>query len=113
MTQPSLDFDRVTFSDFVAETLKAEGQLRAELHHRAVLTLARNFAREHAEEKGWVTIDEVQEYLITQGLGPADLGNAAGSVFRYGFEATGAWNQSRRVSRHHNWIQVWRLKASE
>jgi hypothetical protein len=52
----------------------------------------------------------VHEEMDRQNLGPENLGNAAGSIFRRGFYFTGEFRNSERVSNHRRTIRVWRLK---
>lgn len=75
------------------------------------LTLARRIATRIAITEGDCDIDRVQETLAGYGFRSADLGNAAGSVFR-GEEwiFTGQWRESRRVGNHARSIRVWRLQ---
>ena len=53
-----------------------------------------------------ITIDDVQILV-----GDADLGPAAGSVFRTPeWEFSGKWTESVREGNHRRMIRVWRLK---
>jgi hypothetical protein len=55
--------------------------------------------------------DDVQRWLIEHGHTSADLGNAAGSAFKYSaWEPTGEWKKSERASNNGRKFQVWRLK---
>jgi hypothetical protein len=74
-----------------------------------LLTQARLLAHEHAARHGTVTADDVAALMAAAGLNYADLGNAAGSVFREGFVWTGDVRQSARVSTHRRLVRVWRI----
>jgi hypothetical protein len=74
-----------------------------------LLTQARLFAHEYAEQHGTVTADDVAALMSAAGMNYADLGNAAGSVFRDGFVWTGDVRQSARVSTHRRLVRVWRI----
>jgi hypothetical protein len=56
-------------------------------------------------------IDDAQRWLVAHGHTSADLGNAAGSLFKCGpWELTGEWVASERVSSNRRRFQRWRLK---
>jgi hypothetical protein len=74
-----------------------------------LLTQARLLAHEHAAQHGTVTADDVAALMAAAGMNYADLGNAAGSVFRDGFVWTGDVRQSARVSTHRRLVRVWRI----
>jgi hypothetical protein len=74
-----------------------------------LLTQARLLAHEHAAQHGTVTADDVAALMSAAGMNYADLGNAAGSVFREGFVWTGDVRQSARVSTHRRLVRVWRI----
>ena len=55
--------------------------------------------------------DDVDQILIRLQRNHADLGNAAGAIFRDGnWICTGEWKASIRTSNHARPIRVWRLK---
>lgn len=101
-----------TFDLATGEKLKEEGISRAiewtpkELFMHAHLT-----AMGLASMFGTVTADDVYKQLLAEGFNPSLLGNAWGGVFKKGFEFTGKWRKSSRVSSHARMIRVWRLKA--
>jgi hypothetical protein len=58
-----------------------------------------------------VTADDFEHVLALMGKTNADLGNAAGVIFRTeSWEFTGAWTPSQRKSNRARYIRVWRLK---
>jgi hypothetical protein len=58
-----------------------------------------------------VTIDDAVPFLEAIGMSSADLGNAAGGIFKTeAWEFSGCWVPSRRVSNHGRSVRVWRLK---
>ena len=90
------------------ERLKQEGMKRAADRQHVLLERARGIAGRIAGNRGEVTADDV-----ARELGDADtlkLGNAWGSVFRYGFVHTGEWRKSERVSNHSRMNRVWRMR---
>jgi hypothetical protein len=58
-----------------------------------------------------VTADDATKYLVEIGEDERALGNAAGSIFHCdGWEPTGCWTPSIRVSNHARYLRVWRLQ---
>jgi hypothetical protein len=110
--QQSLDFDRVTFDSEEGEKRKEEGLAQAQLSlpRKQLLEMARLYAISIAVQRGFVTYDDVFIQMFRDGLNPADLGSAAGSVFRGDFIFTGQWQKSARVSNHARVNRVWKLK---
>lgn len=110
-TQPSLDFDRVTFSKEVAEVAKYVGMRSAAMSHKEILEAARDAVRLIATGRPsrTATADDAQKFLVEAGLPP--LGNAAGSLFlTKDWEFTGFWKASERVSNNGRHNRVWRLR---
>jgi hypothetical protein len=93
-----------------SERRKDAGMALAAASREAILEVARERARFVAREHGEVSMDDVAAALVVSGYDPADLGNAAGSVFR-GSEWvwTGRFVRSSRVASHSNLLRVWRL----
>jgi hypothetical protein len=85
------------------------GMSLAVQNRELLLTQARLLAHEHAAQHGTVTADDVATLMSAAGMNYADLGNAAGSVFREGFIWTGDVRQSARVSTHRRLVRVWRI----
>lgn len=57
------------------------------------------------------TADDVDTVLSAIRRTHAELGNAAGSIFRDGrWLCTGEWRSSERISNHARPIRVWQLK---
>jgi pentatricopeptide repeat protein len=76
-----------------------------------VLQEARKIARALGRRKRYVTADDVYRELIDRGRNPADLGPAAGSIFRdQAWLSTGQWKRSDRVSNHRRKIRIWRYQ---
>ena len=92
------------------EELAKEAGIRDAASARAELVaharkLAKAFAIQCVASRE-ITIDDVQILV-----GDADLGPAAGAVFRNGeWEFSGRWMKSARKGNHHRMIRVWRLK---
>ena len=108
-------FDAVTFDVALSEEAKQEGMAAAAISRAELLELAREIAVVLARRNGEVHADDVQKVLILRGYTSADLGNAAGSIFRgpeksRKFEWTGRFTKSERVCAHRNLLRVWRLK---
>jgi hypothetical protein len=95
-----------------ARAAKARGMARAAAHHNELLEIARDVAESIARSgDGTVTMDEVALQMIRINYNPAELGNAAGSVFKSNqWEFTGERVKSNKVSSHAREIRVWRLK---
>jgi len=90
------------------EQLKIEGMSRAE-EVSDYLSIAREYARTIARERGVVTADDVGRAMRSDGL-PDSLGPAAGSLFRGpDWEWTGERKKSTRIKNHSRELRVWRL----
>ena len=100
-------FQENLFDAAESQRLKEVGQERAANNRPKELEYARSVARQLAQKNGTVTADDVQAVLIKQGI---ELKNAAGSLFKKGFEWTGEFVNSRRVKAHSNLLRRWRLK---
>lgn len=96
-----------------AEALKERGIERASLSRVDLLEKARMAAVNIAIAYGEVTADDVYRALEAQGCDVTFLGNAAGAIFRTGFEFTGRWARSARTSNHARQNRVWRLKSGK
>lgn len=109
--QDELNFDTSTMNVQMGEELKKEGMARAALSRAELLQLAKDGCRIAAQERGGTaTADDGAEFLISMGYDPAELGNAAGSLFRgKEWHFTGEWRVSARVSNHGRMNRVWRL----
>ena len=92
-----------------SERLKEAGIAAAAEGREYLLEIARDRARLVARERGEVTMDDVVAALVADGFDPAQLGNAAGAVFK-GREwvFTGRFVRSARVASHSNLLRVWR-----
>ena len=104
-TQAIINFDAAE-----AERQRDAGIDQAETNNQTLLETARRIALRYAETHATVTMDDVFAEMLDLGLHPELLGNASGAVFRSGFEFTGDWRKSKRVSSHARMIRVWRLK---
>lgn len=101
------------FDSVEAEQLKREGMDEAARKRADILLLAKPYARRFAEWSGTCCADDVLRYIMGLGYSPADLGNAAGSIFRGPeWEFTGTWIPSNRTSNHRRYLRVWRLKGT-
>lgn len=110
--QQHLDFDRVTFSQELAEEARILGMRSAALSKKEVLASAQHAVRMMALSRSsrTATADDAAKFLAEAGLEP--LGNAAGSLFKgKDWEFTGCWKASERVSNHKHLNRVWRLKC--
>lgn len=88
-----------------------QGMLFAAENNAALLTEAREIAKQIARRMGEVNADDVQHELYCRGYGIKALGNAAGSLFRgREWEFTGRLVKSKRIHAHSNLLRVWRLK---
>jgi hypothetical protein len=87
---------------------KYAGQNAAINKNAQVYQIAKNIAIQLGKDKGLVTIDAVQGELVNLGYKAADLGNAAGAVFRgKNWKEAGPY-LSRRESNHARKITVWK-----
>ena len=107
MTEQTTIFDAIA-----ANRLADQGIEHAARGKGAVLALARRGAVEIAQRRPnhTVTADDVNAWLVTQGIDEGELGNAAGSVFRNNkqFHCIGTV-MSERPAAHGRLIRVWRL----
>lgn len=88
--------------------LKYAGQNAAISKNSQVYQLAKNIAIQFGKDKKLVNIDMVQGELLKYGYKAADLGNAAGAIFRgKNWKDTGNTYLSRRESNHARRITVW------
>ena len=102
--------DQLSFDLDGGEERKKSGMGHAADVRARVLGVAVDFAYRIARERGEVTADDVYRVLIARGIDPMELGNAAGSIFRGpGFEFTGRWKKSVRISNHARQNRIWRL----
>lgn len=78
---------------------------------RHAQAVAEQIAASRASRK--VSIDCVMRQLIEEGFTPADLGKAAGSVFRNNliWEFTGEYIKTKRITSHARPVGVWKLRA--
>ena len=100
------------FDEKAGQALKDQGQARAEQGRAALLEEARSIAIWFATNGGETDIDEVQAELLRRGYAPADLANAAGSVFKGKLWQFVRYAKSRRTSNRRRVIAVWRLKSA-
>lgn len=113
MKQEEFNFDGVTFSELAGKAAKQAGtelaaSTRAELLDQVRCALVDIAMSRPSRE---ACADDGQAWLIAHGRKPADLGNAAGSLFpKSHWVFTGRWKFSARVSRHANSIRIWKLK---
>jgi hypothetical protein len=88
--------------------LKYAGQNAAISKNSEVYRIAKNIAVELGRNWKQVNIDMVQGVLVSRGYKAADLGNAAGAIFRgKNWKDTGNTYLSRRESNHARRITVW------
>lgn len=113
---PTMQFNTVFFEDYnevaEAESKKEAGISAAVETRRHVYDIAKELALKVANRnaKREVTADDVQFELIGAGYDPADLGNAAGALFRgKDWVFTGEWRKSARETNHRRANRVWRL----
>lgn len=100
------------FDAIRANRLADAGVERAARGKGPLLDLARRGAVEIARsrESKTVTADDVQAWLVRQGIEESKLGNAAGSVFRGPqWRYTGVTVKSQRPASHGRLIRVWEL----
>lgn len=95
-----------------ARAAKAKGMARAAAHHNELLEIARKIAESIAiSNDRTVDMDRVSQRMVALGYNPADLGNAAGSVFKgEQWEFTGERVKSIKVKNHSRELKIWRLK---
>ena len=87
---------------------KYAGQNAAISKNSEVYRIAKNIAVELGRNWKQVNIDMVQGVLVSRGYKAADLGNAAGAIFRgKNWKNTGTTHLSRRESNHARRITVW------
>lgn len=95
------------------ERLRDEGIEAAALTRSDVLSVAKRVARQIALSRPnrELTADAVQAVMIGLGFTPAQLGNAAGAIFRgKAWVWTGRVVKSSRKSNRARILRVWRLK---
>lgn len=99
------------FDAIAAAKARDEGMEIAAGKKGALLAFAREGAKRVAlgRESREVTADDVQQYLVDNGLDEGCLGNAAGSVFRGSdWTFTGRTQLSKRKAAHRRIIRVWK-----
>ncbi len=105
-----------TFDTAASIAMREHGMAMATAPRLTVLEVARRAARAAAKSRSyerWATIDDAYLGIIAAGHDPAELGPAAGSVFRGSeWTATGRWLPSTRVSNHARMVRVWRWVGS-
>lgn len=89
------------------------GMIQASESRNALVNKVRyqlaHIARNRADR--CATVDDAVPFLEAIGMTPADLGNAAGSIFKTeAWEFSGHWLPSKRKSNHARPVRVWRLK---
>ena len=90
-----------------------EGMDRAAQARSTLLALARFYARRIATNRHdrCCDADQVQAEMQRQGYSSAQLGNAAGSIFRgKHWQDTGRRMRSERAGNHAREIRIWRLR---
>ncbi len=93
---------------------KAEGMTASARARNELLEEARDIARHigRYSPEHLCTSDDVAQTFLQRGLKYADLGNAAGSIFKgKEWEFSGRYTKSRRVSAHARDIKIWRLRC--
>lgn len=113
MIQTEINFDAVTFDSQLSQAAKDEGISTAAWSRRELLWQVKEAVKQIALSRPSRTAcaDDGQEWLVSKGYQPSDLGNAAGSMFAgREWEFTGQWVKSKRVSSHKNDLRLWRLK---
>lgn len=99
------------FDHRTSEALKQEGMERAATARAGILLMARETARALARRHGKVHMDDVSIVMLDMGIDLADLGPAAGSVFKSAeWEFTGEFVKSARITNHSRLLRVWRLR---
>lgn len=104
---------KATFDAKRAEAGKRRGMSAAAMARAELLAKVRCAMEAIARSRATWTADcdDAQRWLVAHGHTSADLGNAAGSIFKYGpWEPTGEWVASERVSSNRRRFQRWRLK---
>jgi hypothetical protein len=98
----------ITLGAKQSEAARDAGVAQAAASRAKVLGFARGVARELATTYGQTDADAVATALELQGIDTtAELGNAAGAIFRgKGWTFVG-YKKSVRVSRHANKIGIW------
>ena len=119
MTQADL------FDPAEAEARKIEGMTQAAQKKPNTLAVARDFAVKLGEidarvihtpeSRGGITIDTVYAELerLGTGIGPEQLGNAAGKVFVGKRWRCVGIEKSRRAARRSGMLRVWRLARED
>jgi len=100
------------FDETESKLAKEQGMGLAASNRDWVLRQARNAAAEiaNSRESKCCTADDVARAMLKLGYLPAQLGNAAGSVFRGNrWRFTGRWIPSTRVGNHARMIRVWQF----
>jgi hypothetical protein len=94
------------------EQLKLEGMTRAADNNGMILKLYQSTAERLGRMGYPITIDTVHLELAIYGLGPVDIGNAAGSVFKgKDWERVG-FRKADRFSSHARMLSLWKWKGS-
>ena len=94
------------------DTRKEEGINTVSKNRQQILQLAKRIAVAFGKRKGYCTIDVVMNTLIEWGYSPAQLGNAAGAVFRDKHWKFSNTTKSKRVSNHARPITVWNYEET-
>lgn len=101
------------FYALASHEAKEAGMGLAANRRKECLALAKELALKLANERSdrQTNIDEVQQELWKLGYNPAELGNAAGSVFKTNhWIFTGKWTNSTRISSHARAVRIWELR---
>jgi hypothetical protein len=88
-------------------TAKEQGIVQAVKGHTEVFIVARKLAVQLAKANGTVNADLVQDDLAKLGYASADLGNAAGALFRGKNWKYVRTQKSARKGNHLRDIKVW------
>ncbi len=100
-----------TLDPMLAMMLAAHGIEITTTQRHALVEYAQRVAHEIATRSGGdATSDDVAVEMEARGFRYADLGNAAGAIFRHGWEWTGAVTRSQRPSSHGRLIRIWRRR---
>ncbi len=111
LPRPAGEIQGNLFDPKRGDELREEGMERAAGKRENLLREARAAAILHSMVYGSCTMDDVHADLATsyESYTPADLGNAAGSIFRgERWHDTSQRVKSRRAARHSNKITVWK-----